>query len=162
MNRLSFPWFGAGGSVAFAPADQIAAGGPAQARVVSVCPSEAGKAKQGFAFFQGISRENTGARGLCLYKVVIPPGGAAEAHYHADHETAVYLLEGRVETFYGDRLQHSVVNGPGDFVYIPAGMPHKPVNLSKSEPALAIVARTDPNEQEGIVPLPELDELFAR
>lgn len=133
-----------------------------QARVVTVRPAQAAAAKQGFAFFQGICRENAEAKGLCLYKVVIPPGGAAEAHYHAGHETAVYLLEGNVETFYGDRLQHSVVNGPGDFVYIPAGLPHKPVNLSLTEPAVAIVARTDPNEQEGIVPVAEPADLAAR
>ncbi len=94
--------------------------------------------------------------------MVIPPGGAAEAHYHKDHETAVYLLEGAVETFFGDGLRQSVVNGPGDFVYIPAGMPHKPVNLSKTEVAVAIVARTDPNEQEGIVPVPEPDDFPRR
>ena len=31
-------------------------------------------------------------------------------------------------------------------------MPHQPVNLSTSEPARAIVARNDPNEQENVVP----------
>ena len=125
-------------------------------------PAQAADAKQGFAYFQGICRENAGATGLCLYKVVIPPSGSAKAHYHKDHETAVYLLEGEVETFYGEGLTQSVVNGPGDFIYIPAGMPHKPVNLSATKVAVAIVARTDPNEQEGIVPVEEPDHLRGR
>ena len=29
-------------------------------------------------------------------------------------------------------------------------LPHKPVNLSDTEAAIAIVARTDPNEQESV------------
>lgn len=45
----------------------------------------------------------------------------------------------------------------GDFVYIPAGVPHLPGNPSATEPAVAVVARTDPNEQESVVLLPELD-----
>ena len=33
----------------------------------------------------------------------------------------------------------------------PAGMPHLPSNLSDSEPCTAVLARTDPNEQESVV-----------
>ena len=47
----------------------------------------------------------------------------------------------------------------GDFVYIPANVPHLPYNLSQTEPCLAIISRTDPNEQESVVLLPELDML---
>ena len=39
----------------------------------------------------------------------------------------------------------------GDFLYIPADVPHQPRNLSTTEPAIAIVARTDANEQESVV-----------
>jgi uncharacterized RmlC-like cupin family protein len=46
----------------------------------------------------------------------------------------------------------------GDFVHIPAGVPHLPANLS-AEPLEAVIARTDPNEQESVVTLPELDAL---
>ena len=45
----------------------------------------------------------------------------------------------------------------GDFLYIPAGMPHLARNLSSSEPCRALVARTDPDEQESVVLLPELE-----
>jgi uncharacterized RmlC-like cupin family protein len=43
-------------------------------------------------------------------------------------------------------------------VYIPAGVPHLPANLS-TEPVTAVIARTDTNEQESVVLLPELDHL---
>ena len=42
--------------------------------------------------------------------------------------------------------------------YIPAGVPHLPANLS-DKPATAIIARTDPHEQESVVLLPELEKL---
>ena len=48
-------------------------------------------------------------------------------------------------------MTDSLLNQAGDFLYIPADLPHQPINLSKSEPALAIVSRNDPNEQESVV-----------
>ena len=33
-------------------------------------------------------------------------------------------------------------------IFVPADVPHQPFNLSDTEPAIAIVARSDPNEQE--------------
>jgi len=47
----------------------------------------------------------------------------------------------------------------GDFVYIPADVPHLPGNPSATEQAVAVVARTDPNEQESVVLLPHLDDV---
>lgn len=47
----------------------------------------------------------------------------------------------------------------GDFLYIPANMPHLPYNPSASEDCVAIIARTDPNEHDSVVLLPELDEV---
>ena len=47
----------------------------------------------------------------------------------------------------------------GDFIYIPAGVPHLPYNASETEPATAVLARTDPNEQESVVLRPDLDEI---
>src|SRR3990167_3762528 len=91
-----------------------------------------------------------GATGISMNRVIIPPGARAEPHFHRGFETAIYLLQGRVETRYGHNLQHSVINVAGDFIFIPAGVPHQPINLSTSETAIAIVARNDPNEQESV------------
>jgi uncharacterized RmlC-like cupin family protein len=38
----------------------------------------------------------------------------------------------------------------GEFVYIPAGTHHQPYNPT-DKPARAVIARTDPNEQESVV-----------
>jgi uncharacterized RmlC-like cupin family protein len=72
-----------------------------------------------------------------------------------------YVLSGEAEMWYGEGLQEYTAVNAGDFVYIPAGMPHLPGNRSQTEPCHALIARTDPNEQESVVLLPELDELQA-
>jgi uncharacterized RmlC-like cupin family protein len=114
--------------------------------------------KQGLTYFCGVAAETVGSTGICMHLVTVPPGGRAKAHLHASHETALYVLSGETVTLYGDRLQHHIVTRAGDLAYIPAGVPHLPVNLT-DQPASAVIARTDPNEQESVVLLPELEAL---
>jgi uncharacterized RmlC-like cupin family protein len=83
--------------------------------------------------------------------VIIPPGAAAEPHFHKGFESAVYVLKGRVETRYGPGLKQSVITEAGDFLFIPPDVPHQPVNLSATQAAQAIVVRNDPNEQEHVI-----------
>ena len=61
--------------------------------------------------------------------------------------------------WYGEKLEEHIECQRGDYVYIPAGVPHLPYNASESEECTAVIARTDPNEQESVVLLPELDDL---
>ncbi len=110
--------------------------------------------KQELPIFPGISDKTAGATGLSLLKVVIPPGATAKAHVHKGYESAVYLIQGRVETRFGDGLKKTVVNEAGDFIFIPADVPHQPRNLSDTEPAIAIVARNAPDEQEHVIEYP--------
>jgi uncharacterized RmlC-like cupin family protein len=116
--------------------------------------------KQGFDYFQGISTESAGATGICMHLLTIPPGGRAKAHLHESHETAIYVLSGRAEMWYGEGLRDHLTCGPGDFIYIPAGVPHLPANTSTTEPCTAVLARTDPNEQESVMLRPDLDGLI--
>ena len=113
-------------------------------------PLTTSTSKQRLKQFVGISGANSGARGLSMNRVVIPPGGQAAAHSHVGSESAIFLLAGRVKTFYGPCLERSVINQTGDFIFIPAGVIHMPVNLSANEEAIAIVARNDANEQEHV------------
>src|SRR6266567_2685162 len=82
--------------------------------------------KQGLSYLAGISAETVGARGLCMHLLTIPPGGRARAHLHENHETAVYMIGGVSEMWYGEDLREHLVMHAGDFLYIPAGMPHLP------------------------------------
>lgn len=109
------------------------------------------RAKQGLPYYLGISGRTSGARGISLNLIVIPPGGEAEPHSHSGFETALYVISGRALNHWGDRLQHSMETAAGDFVFIAPNVPHYPENLSTTEPVVAIVARNDPEEQEHVI-----------
>jgi uncharacterized RmlC-like cupin family protein len=115
--------------------------------------------KQGFSYIEGICKENSGSKGIAMMLLTVPPGGRAKAHMHEGHETAIFVLSGEVECFYGARLENRIITKAGDMFYIPAGVPHLPVNRSTTEPCSAVIARTDANEQESVVLLPELEAL---
>ena len=132
-------------------------------KVVAVRSAVPIDSRQKIPYFVGVSEATAGARGLSLQYVVIPPGGAAIPHIHQGYETAIYVLSGRVETTYGPGLKESIVNGPGEFLYIAPDVPHQARNLSETEPAIGIVARNDPNEQERVIPYdPATDTIMEK
>ena len=112
---------------------------------------------QGLRYRPGISAETAGSKGLHLQMVVLAPGVRALAHKHEAHETAIYVVSGVSAMWYGNDLEHPLQVGTGDYLYIPADMPHLPYNPSPTEPCVAIIARTDPNEQESVVLRPDLE-----
>ncbi len=69
----------------------------------------------------------------------------------------MYVLHGEGHMWYGEKLAEHLTVKAGEYLYIPAGVPHLPYNPSDTEAAVAIVARTDPNEAESVVLLPALD-----
>ncbi|HRW11104.1 MAG TPA: cupin domain-containing protein, partial [Caldilineaceae bacterium] len=68
-----------------------------------------------------------------------------------------YVLQGEGHMWYGEDLAEHLTVKAGEYLYIPAGVPHLPYNPSATETAVAVVARTDPNEAESVVLLPALD-----
>jgi uncharacterized RmlC-like cupin family protein len=72
------------------------------------------------------------------------------------------MISGQSEVWYGHHLEQHALCGPGDLIYIPAGMPHLPGNPSATELCVAVIARTDPNEQESVVLRPDLEALVPR
>jgi uncharacterized RmlC-like cupin family protein len=131
----------------------------AEPRIGRVVPAgETYQGKQGPDYTPGVSAQTVGAEHLWLGSVVLPPGGRTKAHVHAHHESAFYMLSGEAaELWTGDQLEVHAVAHPGDFLYIPAGVPHVAVNRSQTSPAVFVGARSDPNEQESVILQPELD-----
>ena len=127
-----------------------------------VRPGPVFRGKQGHLYAPGISAEAVGARALHMQLLTIPPGEIGRAHKHATHETAIYILKGQAGTWYGDHLESHRIASAGDFVYIPADVPHLPYNLSDTDDCVAVIARTDPNEQESVVLLPDLEAAHIR
>ena len=99
------------------------------------------------------------------------PGGKSECWLILDAEPGATLGMGTLRPLSGAELRETSLDGgierlmdwkpvtAGDFFYIPAGVPHLPYNPSADEACIAVIARTDPNEQESVVLLPELDAL---
>ncbi len=126
---------------------------------VLVQAGDAERGRTGVTYAAGVSAETAGAYGLSLQIASLPPGARAAAHLHAQHESAAYVVEGEVVFWFGQGLEERIDAGVGDFIYIPPGVPHLVANPSDDQPAVTVLARTDPNEQEDVSPLPELDDL---
>lgn len=115
--------------------------------------------KQGLNYFEGISAQNSSAQAICMHLLHVPPGERSKAHLHDDHETTIYVLSGTARMWYGDQLEQVVDVQAGDFLHIPANVPHMHINSSATDMLTAVIARTDPNEQFSVVLLPELEAL---
>ena len=118
--------------------------------IVTVRPEKMSDSKQKLPTFVGISDRSCGAKYLSMKMVIIPPGARSEPHVHKGFEAAIYVMKGQVETRYGKNLNNIIVNETGDFMLIPADVPHQTRNLSLTEPVIAIVAGSRPNEQENV------------
>jgi uncharacterized RmlC-like cupin family protein len=108
----------------------------------------------GIRYKLGMSGKNVGAKHLSMNVAMIPPGGVAGAHIHDGFEVMLYILEGAVRHEYGPELEHAVDNVAGDFIFIEPGVPHEVLNLSDTDPVVAVVARSDASEWEHIVESP--------
>ena len=76
-----------------------------------VRPGETYDGKQGLTYFAGIAAETVGSQAICMHILTMPPGARAKAHLHESHETAIYVLSGEVDTWYGDELEHQSGQG---------------------------------------------------
>jgi uncharacterized RmlC-like cupin family protein len=110
------------------------------------------RAWNGIRYKLGMCARNVGSTKLSMNVATIPPGGVAYAHIHVGFELMLYILEGRVRHEYGPGLKKVVENGAGDFIYIEPGVPHEVFNQSATEPVVAVVARSDADEWQNIVP----------
>jgi uncharacterized RmlC-like cupin family protein len=106
--------------------------------------------KQGHLSAPAISAQSVGARRMHLQIVRIPPSVSAKTHKHRGHETALWHVVWR------EARTASLRKGWRLSLH-----PVQPYNLSDVESCTALVARTDPNEQESIVLLPELDRQLS-
>jgi uncharacterized RmlC-like cupin family protein len=131
--------------------------------VVVIRSGESYAGKQGVSLATGVTSRSAGAHALCLHLVTIPPGSRGVPHFHAGHESAIYTVSGETEVWHGEGLTQRTIVHAGDFMYIPPGTPHLPVNRSDVM-TIAVVARTDPEEQESVITLtlpPHLADLSA-
>ena len=99
-----------------------------------------------------VSQATTGATRIYMGVFRVPAGAQSRPHYHANCESAVYMLSGRLEVRWGDHLEQTVTIERGDMVFVPPRETHILRNLSDSEPAEYVVSRDSPTEDSVEVP----------
>jgi uncharacterized RmlC-like cupin family protein len=99
-----------------------------------------------------ISQATAGATNIYMGIFRVPAGAQSRPHYHEGCESAVYMVSGRLDVRWGERLEESVSLEPGDLVYVPPRETHILENPSDTEAAEYVVARDSPHEDSVEVP----------
>lgn len=79
---------------------------------------------------------STGAEQLTVIEVNIAPGQGHNFHKHPDQEEVIYVIRGSVEQWLE---QENRVLGPGDSVFLGAGVVHASFNVGDSEAQLLAI-----------------------
>ena len=99
-----------------------------------------------------VSRATTGSENLFLGIFRLPAGARSRPHFHANCESACYMLSGQMRILWGERLEHTVELGRGDMLWVPPHETHVLENMSGTDPAEYVVARDSPTEDAVEVP----------
>ncbi|MDP2709812.1 MAG: cupin domain-containing protein [Solirubrobacteraceae bacterium] len=99
-----------------------------------------------------VSQNTTAATNIYMGVYRVPPGAQSRPHFHADCESAVYMLGGCLHVRWGEELEHGILLEPGDLVYVPPRETHLLENPSETETAEYVVARDAPQEDSVEVP----------
>jgi uncharacterized RmlC-like cupin family protein len=75
---------------------------------------------------------------------VVEPGARTGIHHHGEQNTIVYVLEGSSYVRWGERGEFDATVHAGDFVSVPAWLPHQEINPSAEIPFRWVVVRSTP------------------
>jgi uncharacterized RmlC-like cupin family protein len=73
---------------------------------------------------------------------VVKPGARTGIHHHGAQQTIAYVLQGVCEIRWGARGEYAATAKAGDFIHVPAYLPHMEINPSRSEPFHWVVVRS--------------------
>jgi uncharacterized RmlC-like cupin family protein len=74
----------------------------------------------------------------------VEPGARTGIHHHGEQQTIAYVLSGVCEVRWGAKGGYTAWARAGDFLHVPAFLPHMEINLSPSEPFRWVVVRSTP------------------
>ncbi|MER9235037.1 cupin domain-containing protein [Mesorhizobium sp. M0622] len=77
-----------------------------------------------------------------LFEVM--PGASTGIHHHGEQQTIAYVLSGTCKVRWGVRGEYAASAKAGDFIHVPAFLPHMEINPSDSEPFHWVVVRSTP------------------
>jgi uncharacterized RmlC-like cupin family protein len=73
---------------------------------------------------------------------IVEPGSKTGIHHHGEQETIAYVLKGECHVRWGEHGEFSAVARQGDFIQVPALLPHMEVNESRDHPFEWVVVRS--------------------
>ncbi|HSS85838.1 MAG TPA: cupin domain-containing protein [Reyranella sp.] len=85
----------------------------------------------------------TGGQQTWIGTVTLQPKAKTGTHHHGRHEVTIYVVKGRSEIRWGERLEFAADVGPGDFVYFAPYVPHQELNPDERETVDFVVVRSD-------------------
>jgi uncharacterized RmlC-like cupin family protein len=100
---------------------------------------------------EAISGRQVGAQSLWMGTTVMAPAASSGDHHHGASETGIYVVSGHPAFVFRDPATGSlarVETSPGDFVWVPPGLPHREENPDPGTTAVVVIARST---QEAIV-----------
>jgi uncharacterized RmlC-like cupin family protein len=100
---------------------------------------------------EAISGRQVGARSLWMGTTVMAPAAQSGDHHHGASETGIYVVSGHPAFVFRDPATGAlarVETSPGDFVWVPPGLPHREENPDPGAAAVVVIARST---QEAIV-----------
>ena len=74
----------------------------------------------------------------------VQPGARTGIHHHGEQQTIAYVLSGICEVRWGVRGEYAATAKAGDFIHVPAFLPHMEINSSDTEPFRWVVVRSTP------------------
>jgi uncharacterized RmlC-like cupin family protein len=72
----------------------------------------------------------------------VAPGARTGIHHHGEQQTVAYVLSGTCEIRWGARGEYAAIAKAGDFIHVPAWLPHMEINRSRSESFQWVVVRS--------------------
>jgi uncharacterized RmlC-like cupin family protein len=73
---------------------------------------------------------------------IVQPASKTAIHHHGEQETIAYVLKGECQVRWGERGEFSAVAHQGDFIHVPAWLPHMEINPSADTPFEWVVVRS--------------------
>ena len=93
-----------------------------------------------------LSGKRTGATTLWAGTNHIKPGEITGPHHHGELHSVIYIVSGQALMKWGNNLEYATKAGPGDFIQVPAWMPHQELNASDTEDLHCALVRSGPEE----------------
>ncbi|MBI62901.1 MAG: hypothetical protein CL775_02590 [Chloroflexi bacterium] len=93
----------------------------------------------------GVSKNLSNATNIHMAIASIPTDRCSTTHFHTNCESAIYVLSGKGLFLHGNNLEIEEEISQGDFIFVPEGALHQPINTGDKVLEL-IVARNTPIE----------------